>query len=101
MAKIISVKINVSKIDKLRLYKGKQGTYLDCALIPSSNDKYGNDFMVVQNATKEERQQGKRGEIIGNGKWFGNDANSQSGHGQASPPPTKAGSNDSEDDVPF
>jgi len=100
MAKIISVKINVSKIDKLRLYKGKNGTYLDCALIPSSNDQYGNDFMVVQNVTKEERQAGKRGEIIGNGKWFGTDSKpapqKQATQNNPAPKPDDDG-----DDIPF
>jgi hypothetical protein len=97
MAKIISVKINVTKIDKLRLFKGKNGTYLDCALIPSSNDQYGNDFMVVQNVTKEERAAGKRGEIIGNGKWFGSDSPRNQ---QAGKQPQPAQDNNG-DDVPF
>lgn len=97
MAKIISVKINVTKIDKLRLYKGKNGTYLDCALIPSNNDQYGNDFMVVQNVTKEERAAGKRGEIIGNGKWFGSDGPRQ----QQAQQPSHQNQGGDGDEVPF
>jgi len=38
-------KIDVTKIDKTFLFKGKAGTYLDIALIPnkSGRDQYGND----------------------------------------------------------
>lgn len=71
MSENISCKINVSKINKDRLFKGAKGTYLDCVLIPSSNDQFGNDFMIIQGVTKEERLAGKKGEIIGNAKFFG------------------------------
>jgi hypothetical protein len=65
----IICKINVTKIDKARLFKGEKGTYLDIALVPTSNSTYGDDFMVVQSVTKEEREQGKNGNIIGNARF--------------------------------
>jgi len=64
---MISARINVDMIDKKRLYKGKKGTYLDVVLIDTPDSKYG-DFMIVQSIPKEERQEGKKGTIIGNGK---------------------------------
>ena len=61
-------KIDVTKIDKSFLFKGKAGTYLDIALIPnkSGRDQYGNDGMIVQSISKAARQEGKKGPILGN-----------------------------------
>jgi hypothetical protein len=65
----IICKINVTKIDKARLFKGEKGTYLDIALVPTSNSTYGDDFMIVQSVSKEEREAGKKGNIIGNARF--------------------------------
>lgn len=61
-------KIDCTKIDKAHLFKGKSGTYLDIAIIPnkSGRDQYGNDGMIVQSVSKQARQEGKRGPILGN-----------------------------------
>ena len=70
---IIKVKIDVTKIDKARLFQGKNGAkYLDCTLIErrDGRDQYGNDFMVTQDVTKEERLAGSRGAILGNAKYL-------------------------------
>jgi len=64
---MITLKIDVKKIDKSRLYVGEKGTYLDCVLIPTPNSEYG-DYMVVESVTKEEREAGQKGTILGNGK---------------------------------
>lgn len=68
---MISVSINVSKIDKAHLYEGKQGKYLNLVLWETENDKYGNDYRVVQGVSKEARQSGVKGAILGNGKIVG------------------------------
>ena len=70
---IIAGKINVTKIAKEKLFKGKSGTYLDIVLIPTKQSNYGderdeNTHMIVQSATKEERLAGNKGNIIGNAK---------------------------------
>ena len=67
---MITLSIDVTKIDKSRLFVGKKGTYLDCVLIETPNSEYG-DYMVVESVTKEEREQGKKGTILGNGKIVG------------------------------
>jgi hypothetical protein len=64
---MITLKIDVTKIDKSRLFVGKKGTYLDCVLIETPNSEYG-DYMVVEETSKEEREAGKKGTILGNGK---------------------------------
>lgn len=68
----ITLKIDVTKIDKSRLFEGKNGAkYLDCVLIETPNSKYGEDFMVCQSVSKEERASGTRGAILGNAKHTG------------------------------
>jgi hypothetical protein len=65
--KTIKLKIDVSKIDKAKLYKGAKGTYLDAVLfLKDEVDQYGNHGMIVQSVTKEEREQGVKGAILGN-----------------------------------
>lgn len=74
MPNLITVKIDVTKIDKSRLFKGKKGTYLDLVLIPNKKaTQYGDErdeqtHMVCQSITKEERDAGDRGPILGNAK---------------------------------
>ena len=65
---MISVKIDVTKIDKARLFKGEKGTYLDVVLIETPNSPYS-DYMVKQSVTKEEREQGVE-IILGDAKVF-------------------------------
>ena len=64
---MISLKIDVQKIDKSRLYKGVKGTYLNAVMIETPNSEYG-DYMIVEDISYEERQQGKKGTILGNAK---------------------------------
>ena len=65
---MINASIDVGKIDKSRLYKGAKGTYLDITLIESPNNQYGDDYMIVQRVSKEERLAGVKGAILGNAK---------------------------------
>lgn len=72
MSEIIAVKIDVMKIEKARLFAGKKGEkYLDLILIPSPQNQWGNSHMVLQGVTKEEREAGKKGPILGNAKTIG------------------------------
>ena len=64
---MISLKIDVKKIDKSRLFVGKKGTYLDAVLIETPNSEYG-DYMIVEDISYDERQAGKKGTILGNAK---------------------------------
>ncbi len=94
MPLIIRCSINVTKIDKAKMYVGKKGTYLNLVLIENKEgpDQYGNDFMVVQDTSKEERERGIRGAILGNAQFAGGK--------QASTVPDDDGPPPS-DDVPF
>ena len=65
---MIRGKIDVTKIVKAQLFRGKKGTYLDIALIETPNDQYGNDYMIVQDPGKDARLSGEKGAILGNAK---------------------------------
>lgn len=68
--KPIKGSINVSNINKDKLFKGKKGLYLDIVLVPTPNGKYHN-FMIVQDTEKDEDSI-----IIGNAdkKYEGNES---------------------------
>jgi hypothetical protein len=71
---MIRIKINTAKIDKTALFEGKNGAkYLDLTLMENKGgtDKYGNDFMCVQDLGAERRKAGERGAILGNAKFVG------------------------------
>lgn len=72
----ISIRIDVTKIDKEKLYKGAKGTYLDLTTFvnTSEKDKYDNNGFVSQSTTAEERAAGIKTPILGNVKvFFGGD----------------------------
>lgn len=66
----ITLKLNVSKILKEHLFKGKNGTYLDLVVWPNKDGEgqYGDTHYVVQELSKAARDKGERGPIIGNAK---------------------------------
>ena len=76
----ISLKIDVTKIDKARLFQGKNGAkYLDVTTFVDLDNpsQYGDHGFITQDVSKEERAQGVKGEILGNAKVFYNDSQQQ------------------------
>ena len=71
MATNIAIKLDVSKISKDRLYRGEKGTYLDATIIMRDEpDQYQNIGMIVENVSKEEREKGIKGTILGNVRYI-------------------------------
>lgn len=70
---MIVIKLNCSKIPKERLFAGKSGKLIDLVLHDNRNgpDQYGNDGFVAVSVSKEERESGVKGEIVGNWKHVG------------------------------
>lgn len=68
--KIISISIDVTKIDKARLYPGKNGAkYFNATLLYNEDkDQYENNGPIIEDVTKDERTAGKKGTIVGNAK---------------------------------
>ena len=110
MSNTITARIDVTKIEKERLYKGKKGTYLDIVLIPTPNAKYEQTHMVVQSISQDERKSGIKGNILGNAKEIEQERRSydeppsahrlQLAGAEAGAEPDWAAEQD-EDDVPF
>ena len=100
MAKIgVKLKIDVTNIEKARLFKGKKGTYLDAtAFIDIDNkDQYDNNGMITQDVTKEEKDNGVKGAILGNVQVFWREQQQQS-----EPAPAKQQlEDDFNEDIPF
>lgn len=89
-----AININVSKIDKSAIVPGKNGKYMDLILIENKDgkDQYGNDGFVTQGISKERRDAGERGPIVGNWKRLVSRSNVQPVQGEAIV---------FEDDIPF
>lgn len=100
MSELIRVKINVSKIDKDRMFKGEKGTYLDVTLIPTPDDQYGNDYRAVQDIGKEAREAGEKGPILGNAKFVGGKKPQQKAAPQQRKPPVDPDLDDDQE-IPF
>ena len=103
---MILAKIDATKIDKAHLFKGQKGTYLDLVLIPNRNgvDQYGNDGMVTQGITKEARDKGENGPILGNYRKINRGASEPVATPKTQSTKAKADPEidfGSEDDVPF
>jgi hypothetical protein len=76
----ISIKIDVKKIDKARLFQGQKGTYIDLTTFIDTDqvDQYDNNGFISQSVSKEERDQNIQTQILGNCKVFYNDQQTQS-----------------------
>lgn len=69
MAKLISIKIDVTKLDESRYFVGQKGTYLDITgILNDGPDKNGNYGFITQSVTKEEREAKVQLPILGNFK---------------------------------
>ena len=100
MSKIgINISIDVSKIDKARLFKGKKGTYLDLTTFidPEKPDQYDQHGFISQSTSKEEREKGVQTTILGNCKVFFTEGSS-TGASTAAP---EMGNAAFDDDIPF
>jgi hypothetical protein len=110
-----SLKIDLLKLTGARLFTAKDGAafvaiplqanavhvsekgrYLELTLVPNRDgpDKYGYTGFAAVNLTKERREAGEKGPIVGNFKPVGRAA--------AAPPPEQAApTTDDGDDIPF
>lgn len=102
----VSISIDVTKIDKARLVKGAKGTYLDMTgfIDLDEADQYGNNGMITQTVSKEEKAAGVRGPILGNSKVFWRDDQQAPQRQAPRPQPSQQASPpdfDPNDDIPF
>ena len=101
MSKIgVELKIDVTKIDKERLFKGEKGTYLTMtAFIDLENQgQYGDNGMITHKKDKDE----ERAPILGNATIFWKDGGSQPVQNNVQQSPPSGGFDDFDNsDIPF
>ena len=110
MSKLIAIKIDVTKIEKERLFEGKTGAqYLDAVVFVNDEaGQYGDNGMVTQSVSKDEREAGVKGNILGNVKILGTfddkpQAQASNNHQQAGHPMPQGAATAAADgdDIPF
>jgi hypothetical protein len=105
----VNFKIDVSKIDKALLHKGEKGVYLDATVFIDQENpsQYGDHGMVTQDVSKEAREAGTKGNILGNVKVFWTGESQQGGqqqapsNGQQSQQAAPSNFDNFDDDIPF
>ena len=69
MGAIISYSLNLDKLDKSKVIKGKKGTYYDLTLTVNDEiSQFGDNVSVYDTQSKEERQAKTQRNYVGNGK---------------------------------
>ena len=67
----LNFSIDVTKLDKTRFYQGKKGTYANLTVfVDSEQSQYGDNGIISEQLSKEEREQKLQLPIIGNVKIF-------------------------------
>ena len=96
----INLKIDVTKIDKDRLFKGKQGIYLDLTTFIDTEkvSKYGDNGAISQSKNKDEDIQLP---ILGNAKIFWKDEQQNTGYQNQQNPTYEQNNSTPPDDIPF
>jgi hypothetical protein len=70
---MISLSIKTEKLEKEHIIQGKNGKIVAVVLFENKDGKgqYGDDGFVVQSVSKEAREAGVRGPIVGNWRYIG------------------------------
>jgi len=109
MAGIISGYINVSKLDKSKFKKSKNGDmyYYFTMSVENETDEYGNNCGIYDEQSKEQREAKERRDYRGNGKVVWTDGSmvkfvkqDKPGKPPGKPEPFKV-EEESDDDLPF
>ena len=57
MSNIVNASLDLTKIEKSKIIKGKKGSYINMTMfINDENDQFGNNASVIISQTKEERE---------------------------------------------
>jgi hypothetical protein len=75
MSKLVSLNINLDKIDKTKIFAGKKGKYYSLTLsISDEEDQFGNTVSAWTSQDENERKAKAERNYIGNGKTLWSDA---------------------------
>ena len=102
MSKIgVNFKVDVTKLDKSRFFKGQKGTYVDltCFIDPENPGEHGDHGFITQQQTKDERDNKQQMPILGNVKVFWQEEQQQAP--QQAPPQQPPPQDNFDDSIPF
>tara|TARA_R110000824_G_scaffold391454_3_gene589222 strand:- start:592 stop:903 length:312 start_codon:yes stop_codon:yes gene_type:complete len=103
MSAIINLSINLEKLDKSKIIKGKKGSYVNLTVFANDETKFENNASVAQSQSQEEREASKASGVyppyLGNGKVvYVSDAGVTVAEKSSSP---QESSSDDSGDLPF
>lgn len=77
---MISLSIKTEKLEKEHIINGKNGKIVAVVLFENKEGRgqYGDDGYVVQSVSKEAREKGVKGPIVGNWRYIGQGASAKS-----------------------
>lgn len=99
MGQLLAISIDVTKLDKSKLVKGKKGTYANITVsVNDEDDQFGNNVSIWESQLKEEREDKEDRNFLGNGKvvW-----SSQSSNDAPKKSSKKSKQDEEPDDLPF
>ena len=99
----LSIGINVKEIEKARLVQAGDKIFLNATVWfkPGETDSYGQHGMITQNVSKEEKDNGVKGHILGNIKCFHTKGDSQQNYQQDNTPEQQNNQPEPDDDIPW
>jgi hypothetical protein len=69
MSTIINASLDLTKVEKSKVIKGKKGSYINVTMfINDEVDQFGNNASIIMSQTKEEREAKTPRVYLGNGK---------------------------------
>lgn len=97
----ITLKIDVKKLRKEVFYHGEKGVYCTLTIVPTPDNKFGDDYMVTQYVGK--KPEGERDPIVGNGRdlIFDNSNKNLTLHSNNGAPVAVGVDENDGDDLPF
>lgn len=76
MGALINVSINLDKLDKSKIIKGKKGNYYQLTLsVQDETSAYGDNASIYDSQSKEEREAKANRNYVGNGSVIWTDGN--------------------------
>lgn len=68
MGAIVNFSLDVTKLPKDKMIKGKKGTYINITAFLGDVDQFGNNASIIVSQTQEEREAKAQRTYLGNGK---------------------------------
>lgn len=102
MGALINFKLELHKLDKAKIIKGKKGNYYDLTIsLGEETDQFGHNVKGFDVESKEDRQAGKPRNYVGNGRVFWTDGKVTTAERKDSAPQQQQQQSVADVDLPF